>query len=182
MNERAWLYAHCAPENLIKKNRNDFYPFLNMKWTNARFLRTQSACAIIIHANRFSWASICFWITWRLLQTSRNVNICFLSYNTDQVSKMYLLFQKKCQNSSRLLLSHIKSTRRFGVKVVVPLFVMEGTKNILFGSSTTDFFFVFWVRMAIKKSKWWSCSRNRLARIMRARRNCACVHIIFEKW
>ena len=101
MNARAWSYAHCAPENLIKKKkRNDFYPFLSMKWTNARFLRTQSACAIIIHANRFSWANICFWITWRLLQTSRNVNICFLSYNTDQVSKMYLLFQKKCQNSS----------------------------------------------------------------------------------
>ena len=139
MNARTWLYAHCAPEKLIKKT--DFYQFLNMKWTNARFLRTQCACAIIIHVNRFSWASICFCITWRLLQTSRNVKICFLSYNSDQVSKMYLLFQKKSQNSCRLLLSHIKSTRHFGVKAVVPLFVMEGTKNILFGSSTTELTF-----------------------------------------
>ena len=65
----------------------------------------------------------------------------FLSYNSDQVSKMYLLFQKKSQNSCRLLLSHIKSTRHFGVKAVVPLFVMEGTKNILFGSSTTELTF-----------------------------------------
>ena len=45
---------------------------------------------------------------------------------------LYFFFQKK---------THIKSTRHFAVKAVVQLFVMEGTKNILFGSSTTELTF-----------------------------------------
>ena len=41
-----------------------------------------------------------------------------------------------------VLLSLINSTRHFGVKAVVLLFVMQGTKNTLFGSGTTELTFL----------------------------------------
>ena len=47
----------------------------------------------------------------------------------------------------------IKSTRDFGVKAVVQLFVMEGTRNTFFGSSTTDLPFRILSQSSDKKNQ-----------------------------